>query len=439
MSYNRIVISSGHGKYVRGASGILDEVDEARKVVDRVAKELQARGVDVKVFHDDTSKSQDENLRTIVDYHNTQARDLDISVHFNAYEDTTRAMGTEVLYVTQEDLAEEMSAAISFCGFIDRGPKERNDLYFLNNTEEPAILIETCFVDSTTDAEVYQEQFENICKSIANVLRRPEEGEVERPAPLLPPFTAEQRDEIFAIVHASNVWDYPWKDRGLSPVGYSEGMAIAFATVVCKYLRRYDTALEMAKADTLDPDLDALTWYGAEFTLLKMDNSMPGLDTLRHLWVLLYGLGMRESSGQHCEGRDMSADNVSADTAEAGLFQMSWNARGCHEQMQKLMDHYQQDGAIVQGAVDVFREGVSCSQDDWTSYGTGDGAEYQIMAKELPAFACETAAIGLRNLRQHWGPINRREVEVRPEVDDMLREVQELFVATPKGTKGVLI
>ena len=32
MSYNRIVISSGHGKYVRGASGIIDEVDEARRV-----------------------------------------------------------------------------------------------------------------------------------------------------------------------------------------------------------------------------------------------------------------------------------------------------------------------------------------------------------------------------------------------------------------------
>ena len=29
MAYDRIVISSGHGKYVRGASGIIDEVDEA--------------------------------------------------------------------------------------------------------------------------------------------------------------------------------------------------------------------------------------------------------------------------------------------------------------------------------------------------------------------------------------------------------------------------
>ena len=62
MSYNRIVISSGHGKYVRGASGILDEVDEARRVVERVADELRDRDVEVKVFHDDISDSQNENL-----------------------------------------------------------------------------------------------------------------------------------------------------------------------------------------------------------------------------------------------------------------------------------------------------------------------------------------------------------------------------------------
>jgi hypothetical protein len=34
MSYGRVVISSGHGLHVRGASGVLDEVDEARRVVE---------------------------------------------------------------------------------------------------------------------------------------------------------------------------------------------------------------------------------------------------------------------------------------------------------------------------------------------------------------------------------------------------------------------
>ena len=37
MPYQSIVISSGHGLHVRGASGILDEVDEARKVTEALA------------------------------------------------------------------------------------------------------------------------------------------------------------------------------------------------------------------------------------------------------------------------------------------------------------------------------------------------------------------------------------------------------------------
>ena len=100
----QIVISSGHGKLIRGASGYLDEVDEARKVVEGVADALREAGAGVKTFHDDTSTTQSENLETIVDYHNSQSRNLDVSVHFNAYETTDDPMGTECLYVTQGEL-----------------------------------------------------------------------------------------------------------------------------------------------------------------------------------------------------------------------------------------------------------------------------------------------------------------------------------------------
>jgi len=82
----KIVLSSGHGLYVRGASGIIDEVDEARKVTDMVAKYLKDLGVETVVYHDDVSQSQSENLDRIVDFHNSQgSHDLDLSVHFNAF------------------------------------------------------------------------------------------------------------------------------------------------------------------------------------------------------------------------------------------------------------------------------------------------------------------------------------------------------------------
>src|SRR5262245_7918892 len=156
-----------------------------------------------------------------------------------------------------------------------------------------------------------------------------------------------------------------------------------------------------------------------------MSNDQAGPNTLRHLLVLQMGLGMRESSGRHCEGRDMSADNVSSDTAEAGLFQMSWNASSSSGEMQKLMDQYMSEPP--QCALDIFRQDVSCTESEWDCYGTGRGYDYQKLAKSCPQFAVETTAIGLRNLRQHWGPINRYEVEVMPEADNMLRAVQALM------------
>jgi N-acetylmuramoyl-L-alanine amidase len=168
-----VVISSGHGLKIRGASGILDEVDEARRVVDRAAEILPRLGVDVTVFHDDVSDDQSENLNRIVDFHNAQARDLDVSVHFNAFETTTQPMGTECLFITQEQLADQMSAAIAgSAGLIDRGGKQRTNLFFLNNTEAPAILIETCFVDSAPDATLYNANFDLICQAIADTIAR---------------------------------------------------------------------------------------------------------------------------------------------------------------------------------------------------------------------------------------------------------------------------
>ncbi|TYL87419.1 N-acetylmuramoyl-L-alanine amidase [Bradyrhizobium cytisi] len=211
MSYDRVVISSGHGKYVRGASGVLDEVDEAGRAVEQVADELRQRDAEVTTYHDDVSQSQSENLNRIVDFHNSKQRDLDVSVHFNAYVETDKPMGTEVLFVTQSALAGEMSSAIAEAGdLIDRGAKKRTDLFFLNNTEMPSILIETCFVDSEADAATYQAQFSSICDAIASVLGgsqevvEPPPGQTEPPPDKAPPtlrLDVEVTGEIAIIIN----------------------------------------------------------------------------------------------------------------------------------------------------------------------------------------------------------------------------------------------
>lgn len=428
----RIAISSGHGKYIRGAAGYLDEVDEARRVVEAVARDLASVGVAAVTFHDNVSHSQDENLERICNWHNEQVRDLDVSVHFNAYQTTSKPMGTECWYITQDVLAAEVANAMAAAGgFINRGPKYSSGLYFLNHTAEPALLLEVCFVDSSADAELYDEHFDAICRAIAAALSdrdieapdRPQRPpEVALPPPIPPP--VEHR--IRHIARESAIARYEWEDRGRAPLGYTEGVAMAFAYVILKYGAGDAAAREMAKAATGDSETDALSYYADVFHQLEMPTNVPGLATLRALWTLIMGLGMRESSGQHCCGRDMSADNVSAETCEAGAWQTSYNISAFSDLIDELMAQYSAASAPCQLA--IFAQGVTCSAQDWECYGSGTGYEFQKLEKSCPQFAAEVAGVGLRNGRKHWGPIGRFEVEVRPEAEEMLRQVQALVI-----------
>ena len=177
--------------------------------------------------------------------------------------------------------------------------------------------------------------------------------------------------DIRQAARASPAASIDWPDRGPSPRGYVEGMAVAFARVLCKHAQGDPAVLEMATAQRPDAVRDALAHYDAIFVQNGMDNSQAGRDTLRHLFVLLVGLGMRESSGQHCEGRDMSAENVTAETAEAGLFQTSWDARTAHALLVPLFTAYR---AHPSGFIEIFRQGVTCSAESWQNWGEARGS-----------------------------------------------------------------
>lgn len=250
---------------------------------------------------------------------------------------------------------------------------------------------------------------------------------IPAPSGLPPKFSPDTIAHLKAIAAASPIASYFWKDRGHATIGYIKGMAVAYAQAVTRFNAGDPIMLEMAKANTGNDAKDAISWYNSNFNALGMSNAKSGIDTLRHLYVLLMGLGMRESSGQHCAGRDTSASNTSAGTAEAGLFQTSWNAHSCSPYFGSLADQYTKN--TPQGYMSVFAEGVSCSAGNWASLGSGAGFNFQVNCKFNPTFAAETAAITLRNLRQHYGPINRKEAEIRADADAMFKQV-EAYVAT---------
>ena len=234
--------------------------------------------------------------------------------------------------------------------------------------------------------------------------------------------------EIVQIAANSALARVSWDGgRGPAPLGYIKGMAVMFAVAQRKLAQGDPAAVEMSRAASSDSHRDALAHYASRFAALGMRNDVSGIDTLRHLFVLMIGLGMRESSGRYCEGRDRSASNTSADSAEAGLFQMSWDAHGASRQIPRLLDEYQANG--VGGYREIFCEGVTPHRGDLDNCGSGTGLRFQQLCKDCPGFAVETAAVGLRNLRTHWGPINRREAELRQEADDMLQQVQRLVAS----------
>jgi hypothetical protein len=235
-------------------------------------------------------------------------------------------------------------------------------------------------------------------------------------------------DQITRIAADSAIARFRWPNRGVAPKGYMKGMALAFARALCKLRGGDAAAQEMAKANTGNRNRDVLAWYEETFDSLGMRNNVAGPDTLRHLFALMIGLGMRESSGKHCEGRDRSTDNVTADTAEAGLFQTSFNARSASPRLPELFDRYLENPS---GFIQVFKEGVRCSAASLENFGSGRGREFQRLSKECPAFAAEFAAIVLRNNRKHYGPINRREAELREDADKMLHDVQAVIEANP--------
>ena len=112
MTIHRVAISAGHGEHVAGAEGVngLREEVETPIVTRRVAELLRRRGVTTVDFWDQTSTNQNDNLDAIIDWHNMQARELDVSIHFNCNQTTNKPVGTEVLYVTQEALAAEVAS-----------------------------------------------------------------------------------------------------------------------------------------------------------------------------------------------------------------------------------------------------------------------------------------------------------------------------------------
>lgn len=180
MNFN---VHGGHSLKCRGASGLLDEVNEDRAVKNKVIELLRNEGHTVYDCTDDNGKDQNSNLKAIVSKCNDHKVNLDVSIHLNAGGGT----GTEVYVYSDKskakDEAERIAKNISnTLGIRNRGVKVSKNLYVIRKTNSPALLVECCFVDNATDKAHWNA--DKCAKAIVEgILNKSVNEHVETPTP----------------------------------------------------------------------------------------------------------------------------------------------------------------------------------------------------------------------------------------------------------------
>lgn len=171
----KIAVRGGHCPKVTGASALINELTEDRKVKDTVIKYLKELGHTVlDVTPPDSTSISSEDLYYGVNKANSWGADLFVSIHFNnAYSSYNGALGSEVCVYSNFDIAQRVVDGLGSLGFKNRGQKARTGLYELKNTKMKSMIIEVCFVEATEDVSLYKRLGHDtigktIAESIAN-------------------------------------------------------------------------------------------------------------------------------------------------------------------------------------------------------------------------------------------------------------------------------
>ena len=261
------------------------------------------------------------------------------------------------------------------------------------------------------------------------------------------------RKEITTLAATSAIAHFEWTDdnenQDPAPQAYIKGMALSYARVYCKFKSGHPAALEMARAKSghAGADTDAFAYLAGMYAQQGLNNDVAGIDCLRNLFVLLFGLGVDESSGRYCKGRYLKDGFNQQDNAEAGMFQSAFNLThppAGHPNpsygavLLNLFNHYEANPTT--GFAEVFRTGITCNANDAINWGQENtpGWRYQQLAKTCPAFAVEFTGVALRNRPRHWAPIRDRYVEIVPVCRELLIGIEGLVDRPPGFCAQVL-
>lgn len=165
-----IMLDAGHGGTDPGAvyNGRREKDDTLRLVL-AIGQILQNRGVDVEytrttdIYETPFQKAMEAN-EAGVDYF--------VSIHLNSFEQDNIVSGVESLVYDLSGIkyrmAENINANLETVGFVNLGVKARPNLVVLKRTKMPAVLVEVGFLNSNTDNQLFDENFDDIALAIAD-------------------------------------------------------------------------------------------------------------------------------------------------------------------------------------------------------------------------------------------------------------------------------
>ena len=164
-----IMLDAGHGGRDPGAvyNG-RQEKDDTLALTLAVGEILQGRGIDV--LYTRTTDVYESPYQKAMEA-NEAGADFFVSIHRNSYPTDNTVSGVETLVYDKSGLklqmAENINEQLEAIGFVNLGVKERPGLVVLRRTRMPAVLVEAGFINSDTDNQLFDENFDDIALAIA--------------------------------------------------------------------------------------------------------------------------------------------------------------------------------------------------------------------------------------------------------------------------------
>ena len=165
-----MMLDSGHGGSDPGAvyRGRREKDDTLRLTL-AVGEILQENGIEV--LYTRTTDVYLSPYERAVEA-NQAGVDFFLSIHRNSYPTDNEVMGVESLIYDLSGLkyqmAQEINEQLETVGFVDLGVKARPNLVVLKRTKMPAVLVEAGFINSNTDNQLFDDNFEDIAQAIAD-------------------------------------------------------------------------------------------------------------------------------------------------------------------------------------------------------------------------------------------------------------------------------